>query len=156
MVKLAEIETFTIEHPHFSEHKVFVKELEPTAEMDLFSRFAKYQRVVAVQDKDGNVLRDDKGNLETVTLTNLPSEAVIQILDDVIEGWEGLEGIPYKPENIKYLFNKKLICRINKDGKEVKQSWPDYIQAEINKRSESVLAQEVEEAPKLKGSPKQR
>ena len=157
MVKLAEIETFTIEHPHYPEHKVLVQEMEPTAEMDLFSKFAKYQRVIAVQDKDGKLVRDEKGNLETVTITNLPSEAVIEILNDVLQGWEGLDGIPFKKENIKFLFNKKLVCRVkNDEGKEIKQSWPDYIQAQINKRSEDILNEEVNEAPKLKGSPKPR
>jgi hypothetical protein len=157
MVKLAEIETFTIVHPHFPEHKVIVIETEPTVEMDLISRFSKYQRVIAVQDREGNLIRDEKGNLETVTITNLPSEAIIQLMSDVIKGWEGLEGVPYSSSNIKFLFNKKLICKTtDKDGKEKKQSWLDYIKTIIDKRSEETLSAEVDEIPKLKGAPKQR
>lgn len=152
----------TIPHPVYPELKVRARVKTAVEEMDMMSDFVKYKRIVTVQDKDGNVVRNDDGDLETVTLTALPSEAVIDLMDDVLEGWEGLEDnkgvpIPFKRENIKHLFARSLFVPTkNKKGKDINQAFPDYIQAELNKYSENLLKAEDTESPKSKSSPKQR
>lgn len=151
----------TIEHPIYPEFKVYCRILDPVEAMDVFSGFQEYQQVFAiVHPVTKELVRDEKGNLETVTITNVPAKVIIDVLKDVIDwqagGWEGLEGpedviIP-KPENIKYLFSRDLNITNTKivDGKEVKssQSFPDHIQERLNKEVEITIEKEIENAPK--------
>lgn len=156
-------EQITIKHPRFPELEVYCLEQEPVEAMDLFSSLAKYQRVVAVTNPaTGEILRDNKDNVITVTLTTLPASEIINILSQVVVGWKGLEDskgvvIPFSKENLKHLFNRGLnVSTTKKDnsGKDVKgtQSFADYIQEDLNKRIEEIL--EEDKDPKQKASPK--
>lgn len=159
----------TVEHPLHPEFKVFARILDPVEAMDVFSRFQEFQQVVSViHPVTKELVRDEKGNLETVTISNPPAQVIIDILTDVIDwkhpsgGWVELEGpdgpILPKPENIKFLFSRDLNVPTTKtvEGKEVKstQSFPDHIQERLNKEVEATIEKEIEDAPKTKTSPK--
>lgn len=155
-------ETIEIKHPKFKEVKVIAKKLDPIEAMDLFVGLQEYQKVVVLTDPSTKeVLLDEEGNPRVHVLSNIPATAVIDILEEVLESWEGIEDekskpIPFKRENFKYLFKKELNCPVKKKikdpktkkevEKEVQISFADYIQAEVNK-----TAQEDDPDPKLKG-----
>lgn len=147
-------EFIDIKHPKYPDLIVRCKKLEPIEFMDLFSGFQKYQRIVAVVNPTNNeLIRDANGNLETVTLNNLPASVVVDLLSNIIDTWQGLEDqngiIKYEKDNIKYLFKKELNVPITKDKKETSQAFPDYIQEQLNKEIE---AMETDIAPKTKAS----
>jgi hypothetical protein len=159
----------TVEHPLFPELKVYCRILDPVEAMDVFSAFQEYQTVVAVVHPiSKELIRNEKGVLETVTITNVPAKVIIDVLDNVIDwgggGWEGLEGpdgiIVPKSENIKYLFSRDLNIPTSKlvDGVEIKstQSFPDHIQEQLNTDVEKSIHKEEADAPKTKTSHKRR
>ena len=139
--------------------------LEPTEQMDLFSGFQQYTKLVAILHPiTSEIIRDDNGNIATQSITNLPVHEMIKILAHVIKNWEGLEGesgvIPYTEKNIKYLFNRALNVKIKeprqingvKKEVDINQSFADYIQSELQKSIEKDSEGVIDLAPKTKTS----
>lgn len=166
MARIQDTQTFTITHPKLKDVKVICRELDPIEAMDMFSGLAKYQKVVAIlHPVTGEIVRDGD-EIATSIRTNLPSEAILKILETNLEGWEGIEDskgnpIPFNSNNIRHLFNRafSLVKMVEeKDGDKVTmkptpQSFADYIQQEINARIDKQMKELNEElgSPKSKG-----
>jgi hypothetical protein len=161
-----------IEHPKFKELKVNARVLDPIEHMDMTSRFQQYQRAIAVTHPEtGELIKDEDGDIITRTTMSLPAKAVIQILADTLEGWEGLEdengkAIPFHVDNIKFLFAKGLNVKVPvqkkfvENGKTVEREVPtvmsfaDYIQKVLNDDAKKELEEENSDSPKSKSSKK--
>lgn len=153
-----DVETMDVKHPKHSEVVATVRVLDPIETMEIFSALSRYRKVVVLTHPvTGEILYDDEQNPLTSTLTNIPADAAIEVLEKTLIRVKGLtdgnkkpividlEKNPESRENLKYLFKKQLNVSIvrkkkNTEGKEIStpgtQSFPDFLQAEINKRAE--------------------
>lgn len=150
-------EKLTVIHPKFKELKVFCRVLEPVEAIDLFSRFQKFSQVVAViHPVTGELVYNKEGKLETVTITNIPASEAIKVLEEVVEGWEGLEDnddkpIPFHSSKLNLLFSKDLGFKEEIDDpkeegkkKKINRSFGDYIQGELDKKLNKFADDEAE------------
>lgn len=148
-------QTLIVKHPQMPEFKVHCLILEPVEAMELFSSLSQYQKVFAVLHPNTNeLIRNDKKELETVTITNIPGEAILNILSKTVEDWEGLEDenkkpIKYEKSKLPYLFKKELSVK-NEDG--TREPFAVYIQAQLNSKIDLSTPEDSE----TKKSQKQR
>ena len=100
-------------HPKYPEVAVTVRNLSDAEKFKYFTESSANVTPVAVENSDGSIVFDSKGNVVTVNKQNIRIDVFLELLELGVIKWRGFEDshgkvIPYHSSNLKLLFDKRL------------------------------------------------
>ena len=78
------------QHPQHPEFKVFVKRLTNSQRSQYWAKIRKHIEYRALTGADGQPIRNDRNEIETVRVVNIPEQLVVEGLESVVDRFEGL------------------------------------------------------------------
>jgi hypothetical protein len=134
--------TVTISHPNDPSFRIHVRKLSRIEQFAHHDKIVKHQVAQTLKDEAGNVLRDKDGRPEVHVTQLMPTDLVLEMLADVIVGWDGLldendAPIPFSKGDIGLLLDEGLDVKENVTGEDgavtVKVSpLSQYISEQVN------------------------